>query len=202
MSMAGPDRHDSDERETAFDNRWVLDVGGRVYGPYTGHALKEYKNQGRLAPHSIVARTGRPAGEEEWVRAADDPVLGSLFEDLDSVPVPTAPAHGGGEDSSDSRANTAPESFNLVVVTDSGSRRGWGALESAILSLGPTYKLAANIWIVRARVGAAEANARLAPHVGASTRLFVVDATTDRAAWSNMDPKSEDKIARVWKHPD
>lgn len=202
MSMADSD--DAAPTPDPLDGRWVLDVGGRIYGPYTGHALKEYAREGRVAPHSVVARTGRPAGEEDWMRAADDPVLGALFEGMDTAPAPTpvrraAPGHqrtyGPAKGQVDRREQ--PASFNVVIVTDVKSRSS-GPLETAILSLGPAYKVAANTWIVHTPSGAPEVVNLLTPHVGSADRLFVVDATRNRTAWFNMGPETDAKIRQVW----
>lgn len=193
-----------------LDGRWVLDVQGRIYGPYTGHALKEYARQGRLAPHSIVARTGRPAGEEEWMRAADDPVLATLFPDTALTPTPVrsrtaatprAAADAGvqyGPNKGQVDRRAQPTSFNIVIVMDVKSRSS-GPLEAAILSLGPAFKVAANTWIVHTPSGAPEVVNLLTPHVGSADRLFVVDATRNRTAWFNMGPETDSKIRQVWK---
>lgn len=205
MSTAGPDPDDGASRPHPLDGRWVLEVQGRIYGPYTGHALKEYARQGRVAPHSTVARTGRPAGEEEWVRAADDPVLGTLFEGAGPVatPVRSRMTRAADDDTSYGPAKgqvdrrTQPTSFNIVIVTDVKSRSS-GPLETAILSLGPAFKVAANTWIVHTPSGAPEVVNLLTPHVGSADRLFVVDATRNRTAWFNMGPETDAKIRQVW----
>ncbi len=216
MGTPNPDKEGGDP----LDGRWVLDVGGRIYGPYTGHALKEYVAEGRVAAHSVVARTGRPAGEEVWMPAADDPALGRLFMDdaIDDMPAEAAPVRHDAPNPSpqpDPRADERhvtygsrkgqvdrrkqPGSFNLVIVTDIKSRSS-GPVEDTILSLGPAFKLSANAWVVHTPSGAPEVVNVLTRHLGSADRLFVVDATRNRTAWFNMGPETDAKIRQVWKH--
>ena len=38
---------------------WTISVGGRSYGPYALEQMKAFQAEGRLAPHSLVARAAR-----------------------------------------------------------------------------------------------------------------------------------------------
>src|SRR5262247_3133366 len=59
----------------ALNGVWRINVSGQVYGPYTGHQIKAFALEGRIAPHSIVQ-----AGDAgPWITAIDDPVLAQLF---------------------------------------------------------------------------------------------------------------------------
>ncbi len=209
----------ADQTADPLDGRWVLEVNNRIYGPYTGHALRQYVSEGRIAAFSIVARTGQPAGEEDWMQAAADPALAPLFAMKDLVPAAaaqpqgqpaaapatpaaTAPAreapaqYGPRKSQIDRRAK--PTSFNIMIVTDVKSRSS-GPLETAIMSLGPAYKISANAWVVHTPSGAPEVVNSLTQHLGGSDRLFVVDATRNRTAWFNMGPETDAKIRQVWK---
>jgi hypothetical protein len=192
-----------------LDGRWVLQVGGRIYGPYTGHALRDYVREGRVVAHSTLARTGQPAGEEEWMPAAQDPVLSQLFSAADTEfmqvrqETDARSASGGGSQSFGSKKTQTdrrnqPTSFNIVIITDVKSRSS-GPLENAVMSLGPAYKISANVWVVHTPSGAPEVVNLLTQHLGGSDRLFVVDATRNRTAWFNMGPETDAKIRQVWK---
>jgi len=58
-----------------LNSMWRINVSGQVYGPYTGHQIKAFAAEGRVAAHSIV-QTGE-AGP--WITAIDDPILAQLF---------------------------------------------------------------------------------------------------------------------------
>ncbi|MGD1935261.1 MAG: hypothetical protein ACFB0Z_12270 [Candidatus Phaeomarinobacter sp.] len=197
-----------------LDGRWVLQVSGRIYGPYTGHALKEYVREGRIVAHSVVARTGQPAGEENWMPAAQDPVLSTLFSPaeaelmnvrqemtgnaaLDDQTYSGDPkGFGTKNDKADQRPK--PTSFNIVIITDVKSRSS-GPLENAVMSLGPAYKVSANAWVVHTPSGAPEVVNSLTQFLGSMDRIFVVDATRNRTAWFNMGPETDAKIRQVWQ---
>lgn len=192
-----------------FDGRWVLQVSGRIYGPYTGHALRDYVREGRVVAHSMLARTGQPAGEEEWMPAAQDPVLSQLFSAADAELLQVrqemdtpSPSGGGPQGFGSKKTQTdrrdQPTSFNIVIITDVKSRSS-GPLENALMSLGPAYKISANVWVVHTPSGAPEVVNLLTQHLGGSDRLFVVDATRNRTAWFNMGPETDAKIRQVWK---
>lgn len=192
-----------------FDGRWVLQVSGRIYGPYTGHALRDYVREGRVVANSMLARTGQPAGEEEWIPAAQDPVLCQLFSAADAelvqvrqdlqTPAPTGGGpQGFGSKKTQTDRRNQPTSYNIVIITDVKSRSS-GPLENAVMSLGPAYKISANVWVVHTPSGAPEVVNLLTQHLGGSDRLFVVDATRNRTAWFNMGPETDAKIRQVWK---
>jgi hypothetical protein len=188
-----------------LDGRWVLQVSGRIYGPYTGHALKEYAREGRVVPQSVVARTGQAAGEENWLAASEDPVLSTLFDN--TQPITAQPvlnpssaekqvSYGPRKTQVDRRAK--PTAFNIMIVADVKTRSS-GPMENALMSLGPSFKLSANAWVVHTPSGAPEVVNLLTQHLGSSDRLFVVDATRNRTAWFNMGPETDAKIRQVWK---
>ena len=54
---------------------WTISVAGRSYGPYTAAQMHAFSAEGRLAPHSLVSRTG----EEQYRPASEDPALMQLF---------------------------------------------------------------------------------------------------------------------------
>lgn len=58
-----------------LDNNWYICVDDTVYGPYSGHELKIYKDEGRVSASTNVARDGA----SDWMKASDDPRLSSLF---------------------------------------------------------------------------------------------------------------------------
>ena len=61
-----------------LDGQWYLHADGQTYGPYSGHQMKDYAQDGRIVPTSIVVAVGG----ERWVAAAEDPRLAGIFRDL------------------------------------------------------------------------------------------------------------------------
>src|ERR1700689_4719778 len=57
------------------DGPWIINIGGRAYGPYGAEQMRAFAAQGRLIAMSQTAR----AGETEFRNALDDPDLAPLF---------------------------------------------------------------------------------------------------------------------------
>jgi len=235
--------------------RWVLKHGDRVYGPYSFDAMAAYAAEGRVAPHSLVAPEGTPAGAGTWRAAGDLPQFAVLFGSepaaevtveadvetetvaqpdtavaeeakapadeesgahAETQPEPAAqpaveaqPAaasaqsgeqrrqpYGPGKGQVDRRKQ--PETANFLIVLDIKARFA-GPLEQAIMSLGPAYKLAANVWCVNTDATAPGLLNDLSVHIGKTDSMFIADTTRDRTAWSSMGPEVDAKIRRVWR---
>lgn len=106
------------------------------------------------------------------------------------------PTYGPGKGQVDRRRQ--PETSNFIIVMDVKSRYT-GPLEEAIMSLGPAYKLAPNVWCVNADATAPGLLNDLSIHIGKTDSMFIVDATRDRTAWHNLGPETDAKIRRVWR---
>lgn len=172
----------------ALNSTWRINVIGQVYGPYTGHQIRSFAREGRLAPHSIVQ-----AGEMgPWITAIDDPVLGQLFvpEPVKKSVQPVAAAGVGAP-------AAAPES-NFVVVTELRGT-GTGAIQSVISKLGEAYRLSSSVWLLRSSRTAAAIRNELTPCMGRSDTLFVVDTNQSKTAWFNLGPEADAHIRKVWK---
>ncbi|WP_324755126.1 GYF domain-containing protein [Roseovarius sp. Pro17] len=59
-----------------MDATWLMRVDGQEYGPYTGHDLKEFADEGRLEMGTEVMRDGGFA----WMPARKDVTLGRFFK--------------------------------------------------------------------------------------------------------------------------
>jgi hypothetical protein len=92
------------------------------------------------------------------------------------------------------------ETANFVLIMDIKARFV-GPLEQAIMSLGPAYKVAPNVWCVNTNATAAGLLNDLSIHIGKTDSMFIIDATRDRTAWCNLGPETDAKIRRVWRRP-
>ena len=197
--------------------RWLLKYGDRVYGPYSHDAMTGYIAEGRVIASSIVA----PEGTENWSAANEVDAFAESFgitKDQDRVapnyrtpaeetaePEPeirqeatpeARPVYGPAKGQTDRRRQ--PETANFIVIMDIKARYA-GQLEQAIMSLGPAYKLAPNVWCVNADLTAAGLLNDLSIHIGKTDSMFIVDATRDRTAWHNLGPETDAKLRRVWR---
>ena len=181
----------------ALNCTWRINVSGRVYGPYTGHQIKTFASEGRVAPHSIVQ-----AGEAgPWITAIDDPVLGQLFvvEPQRKIMPPVAATGVGAPVVATGKTTEAPvhkESNFLVVAELRGT--GTGAIQSAIQKLGDCYRLTSSVWLLRSARTAGSVRNELTPCLGRQDSLFVVDTCQSKTAWFNLGPDADAHIRKVW----
>lgn len=69
---------------------WSINVFGRVYGPFTSERMRGFVGEGRLAPHSLVAREGT----DDWHEAREEPEFSDVFRDRGRAATPGGPAAG------------------------------------------------------------------------------------------------------------
>ena len=67
---------------------WSINVSGRVYGPFTSERMRGFVGEGRLAPHSLVAREGT----DDWHEAREEPEFLDVFKDRGRAATPESPA--------------------------------------------------------------------------------------------------------------
>ncbi|MBL6852726.1 MAG: DUF4339 domain-containing protein [Alphaproteobacteria bacterium] len=193
---------------------WTISVGGRSYGPYTYEQMQSFVGEGRLAPHSMVAKTP----STEHLPAGEDPTLIRLF--MPAAPRPVErPGHGQGPSATGKfvtargveideetiqptfgRSADEPrggERGRFVVVADMKSRSIAG-LEEEIFNLGPAYSLMPQAWLLSSDMPINQIRNTLVQKLGKMDMLFIVDATHNKAAWFNFGPESDSRIRRVW----
>jgi len=178
---------------------WMVNVGGRAYGPYTDAQMAAFAAEGRLAPQSLIARSTegnfRPAGEE--------PALAAFFTSVPSAPIVAEPAPraeakpAGMFGRNKDEGPKSGEPSHIVVIADMKSRSIVG-LEEEIYRLGQACPLLPQIWLLRTDQSVNAVRNHLVQQLGKLDVLFVVDATNNKAAWFNFGPEAEARIRRIW----
>jgi hypothetical protein len=166
-----------------LNGTWRINVSGQVYGPYTGHQIKAFAEEGRVAPHSIVQADDRGP----WITAIDDPVLAQLFA-------------GRAADTALPKADTGADtaSANFVVIAD--LRSGSQSFETALNKLGEHYRLSSQAWLLHTARTVGTVRNELVQHLGSLDGLFVIDASRGgKTAWFNLGPEADAKIRKVWR---
>jgi hypothetical protein len=187
---------------------WTISVGGRVYGPYSLEQMQGFHAEGRLADHSLVARSG----EEQFHPAHEDAELASLFgviadpiaDDVDAgIPVDAAPLesnpatpHRFGR--SEPEVPTGPSHY--VIIADMKSRSITG-LEEEIFNMGPAHRFMPQSWVLTSEASLNTIRNRLVQKLGKIDTLFIVDAARDKAAWFNFGPENDSRVRRMWSRP-
>jgi Protein of unknown function (DUF2939)/GYF domain 2 len=70
-----------------LDRRWHVHVGGKTYGPYTGHQIQQLVEQHKIVASHLVYAEGGSA----WQQIANDPILGALFKSVEAPRTPLVP---------------------------------------------------------------------------------------------------------------
>ena len=203
---------------------WCVKVQDKVYGPYTTQQMRKFAHEGRLARWSLVA----PAGGQTWREARSEYVFAGFFKVPDApvaAPVPSGRSFGKRQDCENTVSEDAPESqrtayvpakkvkeqraarvesdnpnhtaANFIVIFDVVSAAA-SRVEAAMMSLGPAFRVADNVWHVTCELTAVGVRNAITPYLRGSESIFVVDATRGRTSWSNYAPEPNAKITAAY----
>ena len=182
---------------------WIINVGGRAYGPYNADQMRGFAGDGRVVANSQVAR----AGENVFRNAIDDPDLAPIFArphqqrpPVEQVRPRERPASFGKERDGNDAAPSATSRFIIVADMKSGSI---GGLEEEIAKLGNTCSVLPQVWLLSTELTISAIRNALIQKLGKVDMLLVIDAARDKAAWFNFGPEMDARIRRLWtKQPD
>jgi hypothetical protein len=177
---------------TSMSAEWIMSVGGYTYGPYTALQMQTFAAEGRLAPHSLVAR----AQDGSFGPASQDADLASLFH-----PAAVSAANQKHEERTrtfghpESEGFSEPAHFLVLAEMRTGSIT---ALEEEIFALGPAYAVLPQAWVLACDLSIAALRNLLVQKMGRMDTLLIVDATHDKITWSNFGIETETRVRRVW----
>ena len=98
------------------------------------------------------------------------------------------------------RAHEPAGPANFVVIFDVVSGAA-GRISSMVASLGPSFRIADNVWSVNCSLTAIGVRNALAPYLRPNESIFVVDASNGRASWQNYAPEAHSKITAAYVTP-
>jgi len=172
---------------------WTIKANDSCFGPYTLEQMRAYAAEGRLAPHSLVARDG-----DKLFKPASD------FEDLAVLFRPAAPrpvfftAEGDLGTAYAAREPEVPPQSRFIIVSDMKSRSIAG-LEQEISRCGQSVSLMPQAWLLTSDMTINALRNTLTQRLGRIDVLFIVDASRNKAAWFNYGPEADARIRRVWQ---
>jgi hypothetical protein len=170
---------------------WTMNVGGRVYGPYSLEQLRDFHAEKRLASHSLIAREG----QEQFYPAGEDPELSVLFQPATETAAPAPSDH--------------PKSFGMRFDPDGGTlghfvivadmkARSIDGLEEDIFALGMAHRFGHQAWVLSSEASINTIRNALVQKLGKTDTLFIVDAAHDKAAWFNFGPEADTRVRMIW----
>jgi hypothetical protein len=171
---------------------WTISADGRVFGPYSAEQMQNFRDQGRLAAHSLIAR----AGETQFRPACEDSELAPLFSAPQEAPQNQVrpPARFGQEP-----MTGEPNRYVIIADMKSASIAG---LEDEIFKLGPACRVMAQAWVVASEISINAMRTGLMQKLGKLDNLLIVDTTHDKAAWFNFGIDTEAKLRSLWARGD
>ncbi|HEY4126370.1 MAG TPA: DUF4339 domain-containing protein [Rhizomicrobium sp.] len=174
---------------------WTVNTGDRTYGPYTITQLQAFASEGRLAPHSLVARTG----EQTFRSASEDPDLMSLFRaGRSAAAVAQALRNDQPQRSFGRKDSDEPGELSHYIIMADMKSRSVAGIEEEVFNLGPAFAVLPQVWLLACDLSINAVRNALVQKLGKLDMLFVVDATRDRAAWFNFGPEADTRIRRLW----
>jgi hypothetical protein len=176
----------ADQTQDPFDGLWRLKANERIYGPYTGHLMSQFKTEGRLAAHTLVARDGVSLVDAQWHTAASDSVLGALFRTAATA----SPTFG-------QRVEPGGSKFVVFIELKGGHS---AELEAAIATLGPVHRVTPNLWLLSGSHTVGGLRNYIGQYLGPMDWMLVIDASQGRAGGFNMGPEMDAHIRRVWRN--
>jgi hypothetical protein len=191
-----------------MNQTWTISAGGRLYGPYTAERMQDFVTEGRLAPHSLIARDGI----DLHTPASTDPQIAPMFRHIGSgekttevrpsqaraekiaqIPETVRPRFGRNEP--DTHVNNASR---FIVMADMKSNSVSG-LEDEIQSIGLACMLSPQTWLLTSELSISEVRNRLVQKLGKLDTIFVVDSTNNKAVWFNFGPEFDARIRHIWQ---
>ena len=175
-------------------------MGGRSYGPYTLEQMKAFQAEGRLAPHSLVARKAKnnsimPARMRELALLFPAGAPADRRRAAANSPSEPSPGpHGFGRDSQPAGERSR---YIIIVGHEVGldQRAGRGDLQFR-----PVHSaFMPQAWILTSEVSLNTLRSELIQKLGKLDTLIVVDTTHDKAAWFNFGPEADTKMRRLWQ---
>lgn len=181
-------------------------AGWSLIAPAGSRDWREARAEGTLAQF-FGGKSGNASGSKSFGKRDDDGVQNptkatkakpaeSLIRDsADSNTARRPQPLNDRKTTSNDNANVGPSNFVIIfdVVSGAASR-----VEAAMLSLGPAYRLADNVWSVNCQLTAIGVRNAIAPYLRPRESIFVVDATNGRTSWQNYAPQAHAKITEIF----
>jgi hypothetical protein len=189
---------------------WFIKAQGRVWGPYPESRVEGFVAEGRVAATTLTATSA----DGPFSPAALQVELRRLF--APSVePKPTSESYAAPRSAPHSAIpyetlqRSAAVGIELEPIEHAGLLRPLlvfaalasleePAFEAALAIHGPYVRIAAGLWLVKARLGPAALRNALSRRLRADDTLLVAEAPLDRAAWFNLDLAEERKLRTFW----
>lgn len=124
-----------------LDRQWYMNVDDQTFGPYSGHELKAFADEGRLERDSQVNKVGTPT----WIAAGEDAALSRFFVQTAKPPLSASRIERAGSANAGDNGTVVQVTNNIHApnpVFDPGADKSPGLalfLSLIIVGLGQIY---------------------------------------------------------------
>lgn len=182
-----------------MDVAWYVSAQNRTFGPYSHEQMKDFAQDRRLAPDSLVRR----GDDGAFVPAESHAALVRFFQPngMQSGEMVAAPRAAGEERVpavATVPADGEASNFVLIVNIKALATRDF---EGALKSLGPSFRLNAQTWLLQSDRSANAIKLLLGPLVGSQDQMLIIDAGRNRLAWHNTTVFDASRIRDMWRLP-
>ena len=170
--MGSPDPIDLSDIDPRI---WRVKAGEAVYGPYTLGQLRHYVIEGRIAAHTLIAE-----GVGDYVPAPEHPPIKAA---LDAMAEKTA------------ERPTGQATNFFIMVQSEGST---GAIVQAISEMGSFVEAFPGALLLRTDLRLSKVRSRLKQVSKTGDKIVIVDAKSNRLAWSGLQPDQDVAVREHW----
>ena len=156
---------------------YFVSVDNKVYGPYSEALMKQYVDEGRIVPQSLISN--KP--DSGFQRAQMHPHISKLFPEQ----AITSPA----------QKQVLPSVFMVIADINSGQHLSF--LKS-LQTIGKASRLTDTVWIVAAQIELDDMRDILSRSLSSEDRLFIQDTFANRAGWFNIGEMADQHLRDLW----
>lgn len=182
---------------SGVSQKWTVCVRGRTYGPYTAAQMQTFAREGRLAPHSLIAREK----DGPFGAAAQDPEIALLLRGTASKPAHRVASADEALRSFGQKGEAVPAELSHYLIVADMKSGSLSALEEEVFRLGSAYPVMPQAWILATRMATGALRNLLVQKLGKLDQLFIANATQDKIAWVNLGMDAEIQVRRIWTKP-
>ncbi|MEQ1756578.1 MAG: DUF4339 domain-containing protein [Micropepsaceae bacterium] len=176
---------------------WYVSANNQMFGPYSFEQMRDYVQEQRLGPKSMVRM-----GEAGAFQAAERHIaLSKFFERKEQAAAEAAAAVAAQPRQivhASVPADDEPSNFVIIAELRTGSTRHF---ETELKKMGRTYRLNTTTWMLQAEKPINSVRLNLAPYVGREDHLIIIDARRNRFAFHNLGAVEAATIKELWKLP-
>lgn len=144
--------------------------------------------QGQIESSSLICEIGT----KQWIKAKENTNLATFFQ--------TQAVQRFGEVAAmlqEIESGNDQQISNFVLIFEFKNAQN-PDLQGTLMGLGQATELVPTVWVLSGCLSVGSIRNALSPFLTSEDSLFVVDASSDKLAWTHIAPELDAKIRKVW----